>query len=332
MKILYAVANHPQLSEQYVESEIRFVEKNGFDVSVWSSRPPGSPYPINRNVYRGTLEEAEADFKPDFVHFHWLTIACENYKKVKAPVTVRGHSFDFNASRLKTLTSDAVHGNVKKVFLFPHQAESFNNPFIESLPVGFDSSRYYVNLNKDRKQVVRSCAARDSKGLFDFAHIAKLCPEFKFILCVAEVYGDNTFVPKIKNFVKKIGSPAEVRANVPPDEMAALVRNSGISCHTLDLPQSVGMCISVAEGMASGCYSLARKVVPLSDMIANVGNTYNTVNEAAAFINDTLTWTDAKWNTTIEKTAAHAFQYADFYVFPTLTNFWRNYNADSKGL
>lgn len=72
MKILYALANHPQLSEMYVESEIRFAEISGVECAAWSKRPPGAAYEVSRKVYNGTLEEAERDFAPDIVHFHWL--------------------------------------------------------------------------------------------------------------------------------------------------------------------------------------------------------------------------------------------------------------------
>lgn len=319
MKILYAVANHPQLSEAYLESEIKFVELHGVEVAVWAARPSGAPYPITRKIYKGTLPEAESDFKPDFIHFHWLTFAEEHLAKVKTPVTIRGHSFDFDINRINRLRAS---DEVKNIFLFPHQAELLSKDKITPLKVGYDSSRYYLTPNKNKKQVIRCCAARPSKGLFDFINVAKSCPDFEFILCIAEVYGDSSFVPKLNDFVNKEKSPAKVKINVQPGEMTDLMRSSGIHFHTLDLPQSVGMCISVAEGMACGNYSLVRDVIPLSQMVAGVGTTYNTPTEAINLINDTKNWDEVKWKNIGNITTLQAMQFADFITFPTVTQKW----------
>ena len=318
MKILYALANHPQLSEAYVESEIRFAEKSGVECAVWSERPPGAPYPISRKIYTGTLEDTERDFAPDIVHFHWLTLAEKHINKVKSPVTVRGHSFDFQAQRIQTLINN---DKVRALFLFPHQAIAKSAKIIP-LKVGFDSTRYSLTPNKDRRQVIRACAGRPMKGLNDYIKISKLCPDFTFNLCVAQVYGDNAFIPKLIKEAE--GSGVVVRPNVQPDEMAALTKSASICLHTLDLPQSVGMCISVAESMGCGNYSLVRDVTPLKEMVNGVGQTYMTNEEAANLINDTKSWHTAKWDEINKITASKALEYADFNVFPTLINYWKS--------
>ena len=238
MRVLYAAANHPQLSEGYLESEIKFVEQAGIEVAVWTKRPPGAPYPITRKVYDGELSKAESDFKPDIVHFHWLTFAKEHLAEVNSPVTVRGHSFDYDVKRINNLCESE---KVKRLFLFPHQAETVNNAKVTPLKVGYDSSRYSLELNKNRRQVVRCCAARPMKGLFDFISVAKLCPDFEFNLCVAEVSGAASFIPNLNDFAKKENSPVKIRVSVQPDEMTSLMRTSGIHLHSLDLPQNVGM-------------------------------------------------------------------------------------------
>lgn len=319
MKILYAVANHPQLSEMYVESEINFVEKSGIEVAVWSKRLPGAAYVINRKVYKGSLTEAENDFKPDFVHFHWMTLAEECLNEVNFPVTIRGHSFDFNIDRVNSLRASE---KVKNIFLFPHQADYLSDKTkITPLKVGYNSSRYYLAPNKNRKQVIRCCAARPMKGLPNYIKIAKLCPDFDFTLCTAEIYGDNTFIDNLEQAARD-GSSVKVRANVQPDDMSRLMRSAGIHLHTIDLPQSVGMCISIAEGMACGQYALVRETIPLSQMVAGVGNTYNTNIEAAALINETKNWDEVKWKTTSDITVLQAMQFADFNVFPAVIQKW----------
>lgn len=211
---------------------------------------------------------------------------------------------------------------VKGIFLFPHQAETIKHAKIIPLKVGFDSTRYSLMPNKDRQHVVRCCAARPSKGLHNFIQIAKLCPAFTFNLCVAEVYGDNKFIPQLMK--DAMDSGVIVRPNVQPAEMASLMRSAGISLHTLDLPQSVGMCISVAEGMGCGNYSLTNDVSPLKEMISGVGHTYKTNEQAAKLINDTKTWDDAKWDEVNKATESKALEYADFNVFPNLISYWKS--------
>lgn len=320
MKVLYALANHPQLSEMYVESEMSFVERSGHEVAVWSKRSPGASYDINRKVYRTSLAEAENDFSPDIVHFHWLTIAEADAASVKCPiVTVRGHSFDFNIKRIEHLAS---LDKVKCIFLFPNQAELVTNPKVEPLNVGYDSTRYNLDLDKNLKQVIRCCAARPSKGLFDFAQTAKLCPEFTFILCIAEVYGDKEFVPSIQKYAEQIDSPVIIKANVSPSLMTKLMKQSGIYYHTIDLPQNVGMCVSIAEGMACGAYTIARDTVPLAYMISGAGDTYNTIEEAAKLINNTLHWTPEDWTGIMKVEALRAAKFVDFNVFPAVIDKW----------
>jgi len=303
----------------YVESEIRFAEISGAECAAWSKRPPGAAYPVSRKVYNGTLAEAEADFAPDIIHFHWMTMAESHISEVKSPVTIRGHSFDFKAKRIQDLISNE---KIKALFLFPHQAQEVKSAKVIPLNVGFDSTRYSLAPNKDRKQVMRCCAARPMKGLEDYIKIAKMCPDLNFNLCVAQVYGDNTFIPKLIEKAK--GTNVVVRPNVQPAEMATLMRSAGISLHTIDLPQSVGMCISVAEGMACGNYSLVKDVTPLKEMISGVGHTYKTNEQAAKLINDTKAWDDAKWDEVNRATESKGLEFADFNVFPTLISYWKS--------
>jgi glycosyltransferase involved in cell wall biosynthesis len=288
------------------------------ECAAWSKRPPGAAYPVTRKIYNGTLAEAEADFAPDIIHFHWLTMAESHIGEVKSLVTVRGHSFDFQAKRIQSLINNE---KIKALFLFPHQVVAKSAKIIP-LNVGFDSTRYFLTPNKDRRQIVRCCAARPMKGLLDYIKIAAMCPDFTFNLCVAQVYGDNKFIPMIQEKAKDTPNVL-VRPNVQPDDMAALMRSAGISLHTIDLPQSVGMCISVAEGMACGNYSIVKDVTPLKEMISGVGHDYKTNEQAAKLINDTKSWGDAKWNEVNKATERKASEFADFNVFPTLINYWK---------
>lgn len=334
MKVLYVLANHPQLSEMYVESEINFVEKNGVETAVYSVRDPGAAYPVTRKVYRGetiTLEHAAKDFKPDYVHFHWLTLVDQHLHEVRDyKVTARGHSFDFNVNRVRQISSRA---NVQNLFLFPHQAAMVKSDKVIAMPVGYDSSRYWypggslmnrifpeIIPEKNLKQVIRCCAARPNKGLTTFMEVAKMCPGFHFIICLAEVYGGKDFVKDLRAEAIKMQTTAEIRVNVTPDEMSQTMRCAGISFHTVDSERGLGQCISIAEGMASGNYSLVRNLTPFNEMSSD---TYKDKNDAAALINATNDWTPEQWKAKQLETAIKAQQFADYNVFPTLLKAWK---------
>ncbi|MGA9333582.1 MAG: glycosyltransferase family A protein, partial [Rudaea sp.] len=105
-KILYALWHYPQLSETYIETEIRAMLRFGANIEVWSNEDVAVRYEPAVPVRRGTLDRAIAEFAPDVIHTHWISSAITYAATALAanlPITVRSHGFELNKHTLQQL-------------------------------------------------------------------------------------------------------------------------------------------------------------------------------------------------------------------------------------
>ena len=110
-KIMYVVANYPQLSETYIKNEIEALLKLGnYQIQVVCLNGPKNdlnpngelvfyknyqPFKVAKSFddFLASIKE----FSPDFLHSHWLQVTPLVYKlakKTNTPFTMRSHSFD----------------------------------------------------------------------------------------------------------------------------------------------------------------------------------------------------------------------------------------------
>lgn len=329
MRILIVYFNYPQLSATYVEAEIRYFQRQGIEVEVWSECDPGAAYPPSCFVHRGTLPEAEAAFKPDIVHFYWVKMALKYLDRISClNVTIRDHSFGLsNEDKLYLLAETRV----RAVFLFPHEMGLSESEKFIALPVAYDSDRFPVD-NSSVKQsdlVVCCTAGLPKKNLETFIRTSVLCPNHRFVLAVATCTGHLDTVQHCVDLNRRLGSPVDLRVNVAHDETASLMRTAGVYLCTQDL-QKRGMPIAVAEALASGCYTLVPELPWLCAMIGNHGHAYANASEAAESINETSNWSTEKWELLSESAARYSLnQFSDEKILPKVIHEW---NAITSGL
>ena len=102
------------------------------------------------------------------------------------------------------------------------------------------------------------------------------------------------------------------------------MREAGLYLHTFASHLPFGMPISIGEAMASGAYVLARPCEGSREYLGNVGGFYDSVQEAAAFIRDTTTWSDARWSEAAREAAEWAYdRHADQRVLRPLLEDWQ---------
>ena len=186
IRVLYALFHYPQASETYIEVEIRAMRRLGVDVEVWSANYVATPYPSDIRIYTGGFAEAIAASRPDVVHIHWLTFALQNAAEIAAsglPVTVRAHGFETTRDTIAQLLALRF---TRRVHIYPHQAEKrdFAEPRISIIRSGFETSLFQPVSEKDRRLVVRTSAALESKQLELFLELALRLPEFRFVLAI----------------------------------------------------------------------------------------------------------------------------------------------------
>ena len=251
-RVLYVAYNHPQLSESYVRFEIDEMQRRGADIAVWSEDTPAAPYEASEDVFNGSIAAAAVHIDPDVVHVHWSHFAEQNLDALLAtgaPVTIRGHGFDFST----TLINRLLHRpTIKRIYLYPHHADQCSqSPKIVAAPVALPVERFRPD-GKNRKMVLRAAALLATKDLELFVRVAKRLPEFQFVLCLARVH-DFGFAAEFLKFVEEQGSPIDIRFDVPHEECFELFRQAGIYLHTFGPTDPFGMPISIGQALAAEC-------------------------------------------------------------------------------
>jgi len=329
LKVLYAVWHYPQLSETYIETEIRSMLRFGVRIEVWSNDDVAVPYVPAVPFRRGELRDAITDFAPDILHVHWITSAAtyaaiaENFG---LPLTVRSHGFEVNPQSLAQLLASRA---LRRLFLFPRQKEWLqqSDPRIGFMKSTFDT-KLFAPAKKNRRMVLRTATALASKDLKLFLQAAKRLPEFRFVLIACTAFRCESYVTELTQLKVELDSPAELYFDMPREKVAKFTREAAIYLHTaigVSDPghTPIGMPISIAEAMATGAYVIARDDPALRDYISDAGDVYADLDQACALIAATQSWDEARWRAAEIRSIDRAFlEHADDVVLQPLHDCW----------
>jgi glycosyltransferase involved in cell wall biosynthesis len=318
MRILTAVSNYPQLSETYIAAEVAYLKRRGISVEIWATHEQMPGISPQVPVHRGTLAQAVQAFKPDIVHGHYLVFA-RNFAKAldgtNVPLTIRGHSFDFSTARAIDATQIP---RIRRIYLFPHFARLVPHEKIASLPVAYDSTRYFPADQKDPKKVLRLAVGKKGKGLEDVFRVARLCPDHEFTLGIADVNDNPKFFEELEAMNRMSGGRVRLLRNIFWDEAARLTRESGIYLSTSDSGgHHFGMPVSVAEAMATGSLVLMRDTEGAMEYGKAAAFYYRTPEEAAAIIKK-----ESRGQDWMEPSIRQALEYKDDRVLSRLVEDW----------
>lgn len=297
MKVLYLLNEYPQLSESYIRAEIDYVRSMGVQVKVWSGGASpcryqdSAPFVIGVPTWKEIQEE-----RPDVVHVHYVHTALARLPEIErsgVPLTVRGHSFDYQPERVnKLLDSKAL----KNLFLFPQFAENHPEPRVEAMTCAADSRFYrWESEEKEWDLVYRAGAGIPGKDLETFVRVAKLCNKqhrferLRFALFVTTQHPETATA--LLRLNESLGYPAEIHVDRQHEEIARVARRAG-QCFRSHDPQShpYGMPQGIAEAMMSGCRIVARNGA--QEFIGDAGACFSSDEMAAEMLLDPLTWTD----------------------------------------
>ncbi len=331
LRVLYLLDHYPQVTESYVYSEIEYMQRMGVHIEIWSEHKPVTPFATDIPIYRGTLAEAVAAARPDLVHGHWLAAYrfAHEIEMLGLSMTVRAHGFDFYPEHLQMLNESK---SVYAIYAFPHFYQKYSGQVrkMKAMTSCFNPQRYFPGKNKNRKMVLRVAAGLPTKDLHLFFRIAQKCPEHQFVMVIARCrHADRPrFVDELIEYNLSLGNPVDLRINLMPEDVAPLMREAGIYLHTHSLPGEecwtpLGMSISISEAMATGAYVLGRRADEIQAYIGNAGDCYANEDEAAAFVNATLNWTDEEWHARKQRSLERAFTYfVDDRVLPAIYYDW----------
>jgi len=336
LKVLYVLSSYPQLSESYIEYELRKMCDFGFEIEVWRMQKPHSPYHSDIKVHNEDLREVISKIKPDLIHIHWLGLAktiLPFIDDLNIPTTIRAHSFD---TTKKSIRFCSKRSSVKKIYCFPQHFDDFNSAKLKIQNTVFDTKIFKPHNNKNKRLVVRGGSALPSKSLPFFIHLAKELPEFKFILALVKCNDNDDYINDLKNLATSISSPVEIRTNLTRESYTELVSEAGIYLHTSEKKlTNIGMPISISEAMATGCYVVASNNESMKRYIAESGKTYNDMSEAKKIIKDTQLWSDHEWDKTWKNSVERAFsKHADEIILRPMFFDWIDFatNKDQSSI
>lgn len=337
-KILYVVWHYPQLSESYLEGEIRCMLRFGVDVELWREVGPASPYPASVPVHEGDLADVVARVQPDAIHVHWLGYAVAQREALEAiglPLTLRMHGFDVTPDQFARLLSISC---LHRVYAFPAQLQlpGGDDPRLRAVASAFDTSYFAPSEEKDPYLVVRAGACLPSKEIALFFDVAKRCPRHRFVFAGVTCNEWEPYVDELRRLREEMQSPVELRFDVPREETAALIGRAGIYLHTIHPPSApfgapIGMPISIAEAMSTGCYPLVRNQPELVAYVGEAGDAYADAGEAARLVLATEAWNERDWQARRLRSIDRAYtRHADMEVLRPIYLDWCALAAERK--
>jgi len=336
LRVLYVMWHYPQLSESYIETEIRCMQRWGVHVEVWHNTDAVSPYPTSLKTHRGSLEEAISLAKPDVIQVHWLSFAIQQHETLAAanlPVTVRLHGFDVTAATLADLRARSW---AKRIYAFPHQLKlaDASDERMRNVYAAFDSTMFKPFSEKDPKLVVRTAACLASKDLPFFFQLAERLPDHRFVLAAVTCNGREDYVAHLRELHRSMNSKVELLFDAPREQMADLMAQAGIYVHTVQRPgpmdsTPVGMPISIAEAMATGAYVLVADLPEFVDYLGEAGAAYRDLDHATDIVASTADWSHKDWQKARMNSIERAFQFhVDEVALRVILDDWITLVAD----
>ncbi|HSL58001.1 MAG TPA: hypothetical protein VK866_09185 [Acidimicrobiales bacterium] len=313
--ILYILKEYPQISQTYIEAELRALE-DSYDVTIVTRRGPDIAF-SEHHPYRTAAEPDELqavidEVRPDIIHTHYLDmlhVVGPLAERNGLPFTVRSHSYDTLALRpksvparirerlprvprplgraphfregLRWLQSDLCLG----VLGFPYSrpwledAGAPADKLIDSFPV-IDVSRFEDH-GPNGDGVMNTGVATPKKKMGDFIDLAARVPERDFRL-----YAMGYHVDQLADENTRAGSPMEIVAPVAPSAMPAEYKRHEWLVYTAD-PElaTVGWPMAIAEAQASGVGVLMPDIRPdLAQYVGDAGYLYRSLDEAAELV------------------------------------------------
>ncbi len=329
IRVLFVVWHYPQLSETYIETEIRQLRRWGVHVEVWRAADVAAPYPTNIPVHSGTIADAVEKAQPDLVHVHWLGFALDQDEVLSGlglPVTVRLHGFDTTRDGLGRLLAKPW---LAAIYAFPAQARIAGpDPRVRIVPAAFETALFRPSRSKDRRLIVRAGAALPSKDIPFAFDLAKRLPAFRFVYAGITAKNVERYADELMQMRARMESPIDIQWNLPREDVAALIGRAGVYLHTINPPDAphaapLGMPVSIAEAMATGAFVVYRQSPEFDAYVGEAGRAYRSLDEAAEILAETERWSEQDWERAANRSIEQAYRgHADSIVYRTILEDW----------
>jgi hypothetical protein len=312
LRILYILAEYPQISQTYIQSEIDAI-RDDCEVGVISLRRPNLAYAKHPECCYlsdpDQISEAIDEFRPQVLHSHYLIqteLIANLARRKNIPFSIRTHSFDTIWANENPSLSVKFRRRFRKAKLPPYirQAVSLVNddlclgilafPFLRSRleRVGFDSRKIYdcypamnyqrfYDTSPNGRDVMNVGACLPKKKMPDFIRLAQLVPDRSF-----DLYALGYGVESVARLNEGMGQPIRVIPPIEPADMPQEYKKHTWLVYTADRELgTVGWPVSIAEAQASGVGVCMPNLRPdLQDYVGPAGFLYDSIGDVARII------------------------------------------------
>lgn len=322
LKVLYVLANYPQLSQTYIKNEIDTLA-NQYEIKIVALSGPSlttkkQPYTTYMNHQPYSLEtrasqiiEIIKDFRPDVLHSHWLNMAplvAILSRKTNVPYTIRAHSFDSlghndSTNYLKYLYNwlrnwpqfrgfkpqhIAIHINSENclgVLTFP-----FTRPLLENAGI---SSRKIIECFPVIAYKQFLDKSPNGKRIMNVGACIpkKRMEDFIDLACKDrsrkfDLYSIGYETQRIVDYNNKKGNPVDILSVLEPEDMPREYKKHQWLVYTADKAfNTVGWPMAVAEAQASGVGVCLPNIRPdLQEYLGGAGYLYDSIDQVAEII------------------------------------------------
>jgi glycosyltransferase involved in cell wall biosynthesis len=325
------------------------MQRHDVDVVMLARHPHISTYTntvAETHVGQQPIKDIAKLLKPDIIHFHWLSMPSPmvawdylaEIPELNVPVTIRGHSFDFNRDTVRKL---AAQPNVRQIWLFPHFAAEVFHPKIAPLTSCFDNSLYYPNPapTSATHQVFRTGAGLPGKGIEGFIAAARKCPDMKFVLAITRSLPPDDIFPDVIG--RNMPDNIEYHISIQREKVIELMRASSVFFAGYGHHNQFAMSVSIVEALACGLLVIAPDVPAARSYIKDAGLFYDatdtpgakyhgSIDDAVRLLKSTLTWPETTWDLSRKKAAAVAALYTTDNVLPAVLRKWESIVAQKS--
>lgn len=293
-KVLYFLERYSQISETYIENELRALSPDTL-VRIVSTRKPDLPcerhlpYQVIRD--RDELEAVLEDFQPDIIHGHYMTMAQNIMGAAKlagVPYTIRAHSFDILGpmiERLPQLRETVNNEQCLGMLTFPFTVPLFERAGYNPYKVHGCYPVVNVGRFQDRSDngsaVLNVGACLPKKAMRSYLAIGAQVPSREFNL-----YALGYNVGRMHQFNKEFGNPVNIVDPVQPETMLQEYKKHEWLLYTASAKlKTVGWPLAVAEAQAAGVGVCVQNIRPdIKDYVGDCGFVFDTVEEAAKIV------------------------------------------------
>lgn len=293
-KILYILPSYPQISETYMETEIRALSTR-FAVEILTRGKPDLTY-TNHHPYTVVKEvpdliAAARAARPDVIHSHYtlmIPTVAQVAQALDVPYTIRSHSFDVfgpASTKLPEHRPAVNSGLCAGVLGFPPTLDLFasagwnEDKIVSCYPIiEYD---WFYDRSPNGSSVMNVGACIPKKKMSDFVHLGARMPEKQFNL-----YALGYSRGKIEALNDSMGRPVNMVPPVEPRDMPAEYKKHEWMVYTGN-PQlpTVGWPLAIAEAQASGVGVCMQRVRPdLDEYLGGAGYLFDTLDEAAEIV------------------------------------------------